>query len=56
MVVLNTSDYNQKIAARLGASIYRRLSKNQTEDLEEKTTLLVKKSSVSKLEFPKSQF
>jgi hypothetical protein len=40
-VVLNTNDYNQKVAALLGARTYRRFPKNQTEFLEQKTTRLV---------------
>jgi hypothetical protein len=42
-VVLNTSDYNQKIVAILGAPTYWRLLKNQTEAMEQKTTLLVQR-------------
>jgi hypothetical protein len=46
-VVLNTSDYNRKIASLLGAPTYRRLPKDPTEFVERKTTLLLKKSSLS---------
>jgi hypothetical protein len=45
-VVLNTSDYNQKDATLLGAPTYRRLPKDHTEALGQKTTLLLKKSSL----------
>jgi hypothetical protein len=45
-VVLNTSDYNHKMAALLGATTHRRLSKDPTEAVERKTTLLLKRSSL----------
>jgi hypothetical protein len=48
-VVLSTSDYNQKLAAFLVASTYRILPKNQTEAMEQKTTLRLKKSSLSEV-------
>jgi hypothetical protein len=45
-VFLNTSDYNRKIAALLGAPTYRMLPKDPTEAVERRTTLLLKKSSL----------
>jgi hypothetical protein len=45
-VVLYTSDYNRKVAALLGAPTFRRLPKDLTEDVERKTTLVLKKSSL----------
>jgi hypothetical protein len=46
-VVLNTSDYNRKIWALLGALTYRTLAKDPTEAVERKTTLILKKSSLT---------
>jgi hypothetical protein len=44
MVVLNITDYNEKISALLRAPTYRRLAKDPTDAVERKTTLLLKKS------------
>jgi hypothetical protein len=46
-VVLDTSDYNLKIAALLEDKAYRKLKKDLTESVERKTVLLLKKSSFS---------
>jgi hypothetical protein len=46
-VVLDTADYNLKIAALLEDQAYRKLKKDPTEAVECKTVLLLKKSSVS---------
>jgi hypothetical protein len=46
-VVLNTTDYNEKISALLRAPTYRRLAKYPTEAVERKTNLLLKKSSLT---------
>jgi hypothetical protein len=45
-VVLNTSDYNRKTAARLGAPTYRMLPKDPTDAVERRTTLLLKTPSL----------
>jgi hypothetical protein len=45
-VDLNTKDYNEKISVFLRVPTYRRLAKEQTEVVERKTTLLLKKSSL----------
>jgi len=47
MVVLNTSDYKQKISSLLEDSAYRKLAKDPTNAIEQKTTLLLKKSSLT---------
>jgi hypothetical protein len=44
MVVLNITDYNEKISALLRAPTYQRLAKDPTDAVERKTTLLHKKS------------
>jgi len=46
-VVLNTSDYKQKISSLLEDSAYRKLAKDPTDAIERKTTLLLKKSSLT---------
>jgi hypothetical protein len=46
-VVLNTKDYNEKVSALLRASTYRRLPKDPTEAVQWKTTILLKKSSLT---------
>jgi len=46
-VVLNTSDYKQKISSLLEDSSYRTLTKDPTDAIERKTILLLKKSSVT---------
>ena len=43
MVVLNTTDYKQKISTLLEDPAYRRLAKDPTTTIERKTTLLLKK-------------
>jgi hypothetical protein len=45
-VVLNTTDYNEKISALLRPPTYRRLAKDPTDAVERKTNLLLKKSSL----------
>jgi len=46
-VVLNTSDYKQKISSLLEDPSYRILTKDPTDAIEWKTTLLLKKSSLT---------
>jgi hypothetical protein len=46
-VVLDTTDYNLKIAALLEDHAYKKLKKDPTESVERKTVLLLKKSSFS---------
>jgi hypothetical protein len=48
-VVLDTTDYNQKIAALLEDQTYRKLKKDPTESVEHKTFLLLKKSPISEM-------
>jgi len=43
-VVLNTSDYKQKISSLLDDPAYRKLAKDPTDAIERKTTLLLKKN------------
>ena len=45
MVILNTTDYKQKIASLLEDPAYRRLTKDPTDSIERKTTQLLKKST-----------
>jgi hypothetical protein len=45
-VILNTSDYKQKIAFLLEDSAYRKLEKDPTDSIERKTTSLLKKSKL----------
>jgi hypothetical protein len=45
-VILNTIDYQQKSNALLEDSTYRKLTKNPTETVEQKTTLLLKKANL----------
>jgi hypothetical protein len=45
-VILNTSDYKQKIASPLDDSAYMKLTKDPTDSIERKTTQLLKKSSL----------
>ena len=47
MVVLNTSDYKQKISSLLQDPAYRKLTKDPTDSVEWKTTPLLKKSSLT---------
>jgi hypothetical protein len=47
-VVLNTSDYKQKFTSLLEDPAYRKLAKDPTDAIERKTTLLLKKSSLTK--------
>jgi len=46
-VVLNTSDYKQKISSLLEDAAYRKLAKDPTDAIEQKTTLLLKKASLN---------
>ena len=46
-VILNTTDYKQKINTLLEDSAYRRLTKDPTESTERKTTKLLKQSTLS---------
>jgi hypothetical protein len=46
-VVLNTSYYKQKITSLLEDQAYRQLAKDPTDAIEQKTTLLLKKSSLT---------
>src|SRR5215469_1292483 len=46
-VILNSTDYKQKINTLLEDSAYRRLTKDPTESTERKTTRLLKKSTLS---------
>jgi len=46
-VVLNTSDYKQKVSSLLEDPAYRKLVKDPTDAIERKTTLLLKKSSLT---------
>jgi hypothetical protein len=46
-VVLNTSDYKQKISSLLEDPSYRILTKDPTNAIEQKTTLLLKKFSLT---------
>jgi hypothetical protein len=46
-VVLNTTDYKHKISSLLEEPAYRKLTKDHTEAIELKTTLLLKKSSLT---------
>jgi hypothetical protein len=43
-VILNTSDYKQKIASLLEDPAYRKLMRDPTDSIERKTTSLLKKS------------
>ena len=45
-VILNTSDYKQKITSLLEDSAYKKLTKDPTDSIERKTTQLLKKSSL----------
>jgi hypothetical protein len=45
-VILNTSDYKQKISSFLQDPAYRKLTKDPTDSIERKTTALLKKSSI----------
>jgi hypothetical protein len=45
-VILNTIDYEQKINALLKDSTYKKLTKDSTEAIERKTTLLLKKANL----------
>jgi len=47
MVLLNTSDYKQKISSLLQDPAYRKLTKDPTDSIERKTTALLKKSSLT---------
>jgi len=46
-VILNTTDYKQKIISLLEDPAYRRLSKDPTDSTERKTTQLLKKSTLT---------
>ena len=46
-VILNTTDYKQKITSLLEDPSYRRLARDPTDSMERKTTLLLKKSSLT---------
>ena len=46
-VVLNTSDYKLKISSLLEDPAYRKLTKDPTDAIERKTTLLLKKASLT---------
>ena len=46
-VILNTSDYKQKISSLLQDPAYRKLTKDPTDSIERKTTALLKKSSIT---------
>jgi hypothetical protein len=46
-VVLNTSNYKQKITSLLEDPAYRKLAKDPTNAIERKTTLLLKKASLT---------
>ena len=46
-VVLNTSDYKQKISSLLQDPAYRKLTKDPTDSIKRKTTALLKKSSLT---------
>jgi hypothetical protein len=46
-VVLNTSNYKQKIASLLEDPVYRKLTKDPTDTIERKTTSLLRKSSLT---------
>jgi len=46
-VVLNISDYKQKISSLLQDPAYRKLTKDPTDSIERKTTALPKKSSIT---------
>jgi len=46
-VVLNTSDYKQKISSFLQDPAYRKVTKDPTDSIERKTTALLKKSSLT---------
>jgi hypothetical protein len=46
-VVLNTSDYKQKISSLLEDPAYRKLAKDPTDAIEQKTTSLRRKSSLT---------
>jgi len=46
-VVLNTSEYKQKIFSLLQDPAYRKLTKDPTDSIERKTTALLEKSSTS---------
>ena len=45
-VILNTSDYKQKISSLLQDPAYKKLTKDPTDSIERKTTALLKKSSI----------
>jgi hypothetical protein len=46
-VILNTTDYKQKITSLLEDPSYRRLARDPMDSMERKTTLLLKKSSLT---------
>jgi hypothetical protein len=46
-VILNTADYKQKITSILEGPAYRRLTREPTVSTEQKTTLLLKKSTLT---------
>ena len=46
-MILNTSDYKQKISYLLEDPAYRKLAKDPKDAIERKTTLLLKKSSLT---------
>ena len=46
-VVLNTVDYKQKITSLLQVPSYRRLARDPTDSTERKTTLVLKKSTLT---------
>jgi len=46
-VILNTSDYKQKISSLLEDPAYRKLAKHPTDAIERKTKLLLKKPSLT---------
>jgi hypothetical protein len=47
IVILNTVDYKQKITFLIEDPSYRRLARNHTDSTERKTTLLLKKSTLT---------
>ena len=51
-VVLNTSDYKQKISSLLEDPAYRKLAKDPTDSIERKTTLLLKKILANRRDTP----
>jgi hypothetical protein len=48
-MILDTSDYNQKIAALLEDNAYKELKKDPTDSVECKTVLLLKKSRIAEV-------